>query len=122
MSSNGSESLITSLGIGVDDTQVPDDVWSSMLSVAFDPNTAASDASIVPTMDDSGDLPEDDDDYVVQPHSTTDHDDPARDADHDSAHHGDADGHTHAHHDDSHDPDPHAHHDDSHHGETDWHV
>ncbi|GAA2057913.1 hypothetical protein [Williamsia deligens] len=51
-------------GLALTDT-VPDDVWTRALSVAFDPDAHAADASVVPTMDDAGDLPDTADDSDV---------------------------------------------------------
>ncbi|MGZ8178138.1 hypothetical protein ACXVUM_09410 [Williamsia sp. SKLECPSW1] len=109
-------------------TTVPDDVWSRALSVAFDPDAQSSDASVVPVMDDSGDLPdtssgEADPGILHQPeHDPGGHDGAAHgaidlgDGDHDAIHHDDAHGSDHGH-DDGH-GDGHGH--DSH--DSGWHV
>lgn len=100
---------------------VSDDVWSRALAVAFDPDAHVSDSSMVPVMDDSGDLPDtssDDTGASIAHH--TDHDGgghlvSGHDAvdlggsDHEPVHHDethhDSAGHDIDHgHDDGHDP------------------
>ena len=85
-------------GIAPDDT-VPDDVWSRALAVAFDPDTPATDASAVPLMDDSGDLPDTSDHMDPGAVHTTDH----GTGGHDGHHAIDlGDGHDVVHHDETH--------------------
>ena len=90
MTDTPTDSVLAALGIDPDgDTDIPivDDVWQAMLSVAFDPATPEADPSIVPTMDDDGDVA---DDQPDQPHHDDHH--PAAAGD---DHHPDdgADGH-----------------------------
>ncbi|WP_124390835.1 hypothetical protein [Rhodococcus wratislaviensis] len=51
--------LLESLGLSTEDTPVPDDVWNRALEVALDPQTPEADGSLVPEMNDTPVVPED---------------------------------------------------------------
>ncbi|MGW4482106.1 hypothetical protein [Rhodococcus triatomae] len=62
MTTDDPGSLLASLGIDVEQMPLlPDDVWERALDRALDPTTELADASLVPEMDDTPILPEDDD-------------------------------------------------------------
>ncbi|MGW4482138.1 hypothetical protein [Rhodococcus triatomae] len=61
MTTDDSDGLLASLGIDVE--QMPalaDDVWERVLERALDPTTELADASLVPEMDDTPIVPDDD--------------------------------------------------------------
>lgn len=113
-------SVLSSLGIdGAEEYSIPDSVWGAALEVAFDPDTPTADPTLVPEMDDDGDVPVDPTGDVVEAvhHGGDDHpvdhitDDPHDDVTVDVHGHDDVGDHSSAGHD---------HHDD-HATDHDWH-